>query len=359
MGGSLIVTVAIALQALSNGLLSGNLSGAQSVLLSFTAFSTSALVFGVVAHFRAGGQRQRLRGTALRLMVLLNVATAVTFLGFYWSLSVVPAPLAAAVETGIGPFAMACFRIRTSSGARRRTELGLGMLALLLALSVAGRVASVGKAESPALLLAGVGVAAIAGCSAAGIAVLSHRLGQLQISPVRVTAHRFHLTYLLALAVLVFGSQPAGGWAGSRVAFIASVAVLGAALPLFLLQIGMQKTKPMMVTLLASAVPSLTYLMASVTGRQRFDVLSFVLINGSLCVAFLGPVLINRRPSGSRVVRVDVVQKLGLRNQVGKLGAATAAVELSGLLDVGAHRPSADTQPSGDRVVGVALNHES
>ena len=32
-----------------------------------------------------------------------------------------------------------------------------------------------------------------------GIAVLSHRLGQLRVSPVQVTAHRFHLTYLFAL----------------------------------------------------------------------------------------------------------------------------------------------------------------
>ena len=159
---------------------------------------------------------------------------------------------------------------------------------------------STGQAHSPALLLGGVAVAAVAGCSAAGIAVLSHRLGQLRVSPVQVTAHRLHLTYLSALAVLALGGQPLGGWKGSTVAFIASVAVLGAALPLFVLQIGMQRTAPVVVTLMASAVPGLTYLMASLVGYQRFDVPTFALISGSLGVAFLGPILMRRLPSKTR-----------------------------------------------------------
>ncbi len=300
MGGSLLVGIAITLQAVSNGLLSDRLTGSGSLLLSFTAFSTSALVFGVVARFRASGERQRLRGTRLRLMVLLNMATAVTFLGFYWSLSVIPAPLASAVETGIGPLALACFPIRRSLGARRPAEVGVGLLALLLALLVGCRMDSTGQAHSPALLLGGIAVAAVAGCSAAGIAVLSHRLGQLRVSPVQVTAHRFHLTYLFALATLALGGQPSGGWRGSTVAFIASVAVLGAALPLFVLQIGMQRTAPVVVTLMASAVPGLTYLMASLVGHQRFDVPTFALISGSLGVAFLGPTLLRRLPSRTR-----------------------------------------------------------
>ncbi|ACU77263.1 hypothetical protein Caci_8440 [Catenulispora acidiphila DSM 44928] len=296
MGGSLLVTIAITLQALSNGLLSDHLSGAESVLLSFLAFGTSALVFGLATRFRASEDRQPLRGARLRLMLLLNVATAVTFLGFYWSLSVIPAPLASAVETGIGPLALACLLIRRSGGVRRLVEISLGALSLLLALLAGCRMASNGRVESPALLLGGVGIAAVAGCSAAGIAALSHRLGQLRVSPAQVTAHRFHLTYLLALAVLVSGSRPAGGWAGSSVAFIAAVAVLGAALPLYVLQIGMQRTAPLVVTLMASAVPGLTYLMASLVGRQGFDIVTFVLFNGSLGVAFLGPVLVRRLP---------------------------------------------------------------
>jgi drug/metabolite transporter (DMT)-like permease len=191
---------------------------------------------------------------------------------------------------------LVCIQIRRSAGAPWPVEVGVGVLALLLALCVGCRMVTTGQVDSPALLLDGVVVAAVAGCSAAAIAVLSHRLGQLRVSPVQVTAHRFHLTYLLALGVLMFGGQPTGGWRGSTVAFIVLVAVFGAAVPLFVLQIGMQRTAPLIVTLLASAVPALTYLMASLVGQQRFDGLSFTLISGSLGVAFLGPVLMRWAP---------------------------------------------------------------
>lgn len=81
---------------------------------------------------------------------------------------------------------------------------------------------------------------------AAGIAVISHRLGRLAISPVTVTAHRFHLTYLLAPALLLLGPDPGPrSFSGGRIAFIAVLAVLGVALPLFVLQIGMQRTAPL------------------------------------------------------------------------------------------------------------------
>ena len=62
----------------------------------------------------------------------------------------------------------------------------------------------------------------------------------------------------------------------------------------------MQRTAPVVVTLMASAVPGLTYLMASLVGHQRFDVPTFALISGSLGVAFLGPTLLRRLPSRTR-----------------------------------------------------------
>lgn len=295
MGGSLLVIIAITLQALSNGLLSDNLGGSESVLLSFIAFSVSALVFGIACRVRGGENTPKMQGEVRRLMVLLNGATAVTFLGFYWSLSLIPAPLATAVETGIGPLAMACFMFRSSSGARRLGELGIGVVALALALSVAVRVMSVGDIASTTKFVVGLVVAAVAGTSAASIAVLSHKLGRLKVSPVQVTAHRFHLTYLLAFAVLVLGPDSVlTTSSGSRVTFIALIAMVGVALPLFVLQIGMQRTPPMVVTLLASAVPGMTYLTASFVGAQGFDLLTFVLINGSLVVAFLGPTVVAR-----------------------------------------------------------------
>ncbi|WP_328474914.1 hypothetical protein [Streptomyces sp. NBC_00448] len=54
--------------------------------------------------------------------------------------------------------------------------------------AAAGRSGSVGGIGSPETFATGVLVAALAGTSAAGIAVLSHGPGRLEVSPVRVTA---------------------------------------------------------------------------------------------------------------------------------------------------------------------------
>jgi inner membrane transporter RhtA len=296
VNGSVLVIAAIVAQAVTNGVLSGHLDGSGSLLLSFTAFGISALAAGIVdRHRRTGRARRPLRGERLCAMALLNGATAVAFLGFYTALTLAPAPLAAAIETGIGPLAigLGTLRHRETTSARR---ILIGALTLLLALGAALCSAATGPSHSAAHLTAGLALAAIAGSAAAGIAVLSHRLGKLGVSPVTVTAHRFHLTYLLALGLLLLNPSTAlRSIASANGAFIALLAVFGVALPLFVLQIGMQRTPPIVVTLLASAVPGMTYLTAVCARSQGFDPLAFFLINGSLVLAFAGPIFIRSR----------------------------------------------------------------
>jgi hypothetical protein len=98
----------------------------------------------------------------------------------------------------------------------------------------------------------------------------------------------------VAAAALMARGGPVAGMTDSQVAFIAAMALAGAALPLFVLQIGMQQTAPLTVAMLASAVPGLTYLAAAIAGNQRFDVVSFVLITASIGLAFLGPIVLKR-----------------------------------------------------------------
>jgi inner membrane transporter RhtA len=310
--GPILVVVAVVIQAVSNGWLSDQLSGADSLFLSFVAFGASALVFGCVARFRPGrASRGAFRGEQRRLLGLLNVATAVTFLSFYWSLSMVPAPLAVGVESGIGPLALAC--LRQPAKAPRLPALAVAVVALSLSLAAAARMVSAGQAQGSVAFAAGLGAAALAGVSAATIPVLSFRLGALRVSPVRVNAHRFHLTYGLALVALACCPGAfAQALCGSRALLGAVIAVVGVALPLFVLQVGIQRTQPMTVVLLASAAPGLTYLAAAVAGRQHLDAPALVLINGGLVTAFAGPAVTERlrrpgraRPAPARGPRPD------------------------------------------------------
>ncbi|MGH3622966.1 MAG: hypothetical protein ACRDQ5_14405 [Sciscionella sp.] len=295
MPGIALVFVAVLLQALSNGLLSENLGGRESLLFSFLSFGVATVIFLVVSRVRSrrnGGVADSIR-PAVGPLAWLNLATAVTFLGFYWSLSLIPAPLAVAVEAGVGPLVLICLRYRSLGFAQRRGQTMIGVLALVLAVSAAARVVSGGEFGSVHVALLGFAIAALAGISAATVPLLSVRLAGLNASPARVTAHRFHLTYTLAFAILLIGGFPADTvHNASRMVFLVVVAAFGTALPLFILQVGMQQTAPLMVALAVSSLPSLTYLSASVLGRQSFDRLTFVLVSGSLVLAFIGPFLI-------------------------------------------------------------------
>ncbi len=292
----MLVVVAVVFQAVSNGLLSDRLSGTDSLFLSFVAFGASALVFALVARFRRGrAGKGTFRGEQGRLLGLLNVATAVTFLSFYWSLSLIPAPLAVGVESGIGPLALACLRLRRPAKAPRLGALAVATVALSLSLAAAARMVSAGQAQGSPAFAAGLGAAALAGVSAATIPVLSFRLGALRVSPVQVNAHRFHLTYGLALVALAFCPKASvQALRGPQALLCAAIAVAGVALPLFVLQVGIQRTRPMTVVLLASAAPGLTYLVAAAAGRQHLDAPALALISGGLVTAFVGPAVTER-----------------------------------------------------------------
>jgi hypothetical protein len=59
--------------------------------------------------------------------------------------------------------------------------------------------------------------------------------------------------------------------------------------------------------------------MATLVGRQGFDLVTFVLINGSLGVAFLGPVLLRRLPS--RAADIDGPPLIRIRGTVAADGS--------------------------------------
>ena len=167
----------------------------------------------------------------------------------------------------------------TSGPGGHSVRLALGTLAITLAVGAAVGASDAGSPHGPTQLWTGLALAGIAGTAAAGIAVISHRLGALAVGPVTVTAHRFHLTYLLAFALLALNPRSdLGSVNGGRIAILALPAIAGIAARLFVLQIGMQHTALVVVAVLASAVPGLTYLAAVSATRQSFDPIAFALV---------------------------------------------------------------------------------
>ncbi|MEU4157915.1 EamA family transporter [Actinoplanes sp. NPDC026670] len=260
-----LIGVAVLMQAGTSGFLSGRLDGAQSLLFSTTAFALATVVFTVVDRVRRGPGRAVLRAHG-RLMVAANVLTAVTFIGFYLSLVYVPAALAVSIETAIGPLVIAIAAGRAARVGDHLVGWVLlgcsGALALRLSGDAAGAV-PMGR------LATGVGLALLAGLGAAGLALLSKRLGRLAVPPVTVTANRFHLTYLAALVLLAL-DPPAVADVRTRLPLLVLVGLIAVVVPLYLLQVGLQRADSLGAMTLITTMPGLTYL-AQVAFGVPFD----------------------------------------------------------------------------------------
>lgn len=266
------VALSVLLQGACFGYLSGRLTTGGSLLLSCFGFGLSALLFtGVAAvrRLRAGGRppARYCRRAARRLLWLMNAVTAVTFLSFYAALAWVPATLASGLETAVGPFFLALFQLLRPGGARpgARAWTTAGVLAAvgaLLAWRMTGGAAAAGW-SSPG----GLALVVVAGAGASALALISKSLGSLGVPPVTVSAHRFHLTYAgAALLFLAQGRPPDGG--GVPLALLPLIGVAAVTLPLFVLQVGLQRAGPMAAMTVLTTLPGVTYLFEAAWGGE-------------------------------------------------------------------------------------------
>ena len=271
-----MIALSVVLQAGCFGYLSGRLTANGSLLLSFSGFACSALLFTALAAVRrrrrraavpsgtaCGGERRAVR----RLLWLMNAVTAVTFLSFYVALAWVPATLASGVETALGPLALAVLSLLPRSG-HRSTARDWCLAAVLAAAggALAWRLNSgTGNGGSPLADgddwtgAAGITLVVVAGAGASALALISKSLGARGADPVTVTAHRFHATYLGAAALFVLrGGSPYDS--GIPLPVLPLVGIAAVTLPLFVLQVGLQRANPMAAMVVLTTLPGMTAL---------------------------------------------------------------------------------------------------
>ncbi|SCK09759.1 DMT family transporter [Streptomyces sp. WMMB 322] len=267
----------VLLQAGMFGYISGRLDPTDSLYLSCAGFGSAAVLFNALLLFRRGNRPRRAdpEPKATGLLVLMNIVTAITFLGFYTSLAWIPAALASGTEAAVGPIAIALLAlVGYGQRATRRGWFAAGLLVLLGA-GVAYSLTDLDGSE-PAATAFGLALVVIAGVGAAGLALISAELGRREIDPVRVTAHRFHLTYLAGGALLVSQGGPGDDWT-ARLPEMLATGAAAVAVPLFLLQAGIQHVDSMVAMALLTTLPGATYL-AETAFHGEFSGTSFGLI---------------------------------------------------------------------------------
>lgn len=274
-----LILAAVVMQAVVQGFMTEQISPAGSLVFSALAFATAAAVFGSIAAVRRRDMVPVTRAARVS-MIWMNMATAATFLSFYVSISLVPASTSSSIESALGPVSLMVIARVVS---RRRewrgpTELLLVMSMMGFGLLLAYRTWQLSSPNSGSVQsVAGLLLAAVAAIGMAAVVLLSKTMGNNGIDAIWITAHRFHLTYVLAvLAWIVTGAHP------PEVAELIELFLLGliaVVVPLFLLQVGIQRAAPLPAIAIIALTPGLTWL-AQLAAGHTLDTVTLVLILG-------------------------------------------------------------------------------
>lgn len=345
-----MIALSVVLQAGCFGYLSGRLTASGSLLLSFSGFACSALLFTVLAAVRRGRRRPAAssaggdvrgphgpdggeRRAVRRLLWLMNAVTAVTFLSFYVALAWVPATLASGVETALGPLALAVLSLLPRAG-HRSTARDWCLAAVLAAAggALAWRLNSGAADGSPPGAdvpggydwtgAAGIALVVVAGAGASALALISKSLGARGADPVTVTAHRFHATYLGAAALFVLrGGSPYDS--GIPLPVLPLVGIAAVAIPLFVLQVGLQRANPMAAMVVLTTLPGMTAL-SEALWSGHLDPVALALTTAMVLLATANA---TRRGSGNGTGKAGAPGARALRHRrstpASRLGAGT------------------------------------
>ncbi len=236
------------------------------------AFGTSALVFGAVLLLFARHQIALLRAQ-WRLVLILNGTTALAWLSYFQALRMVEPAAVNLAFCGVAPAAVALFaRAGLSSAGEARAGItarlvhaALLALVVLLAAIVAGGLSGFARID-PLIGLGGVALAALAGFAITAETIFAKRMNVAGVSPVALVGVRFLLVTAIAVSMLAVVPAPYAGLTPAALLLQAGVFLVILIGPIYLVQLGIALTSPLVCGVISCLGPVLTLALQSAGG---------------------------------------------------------------------------------------------
>lgn len=294
----LAILAAVVLQAIGKIAYGTWLPGISSALFVFISFTITGLFFLLTPGSRPG------RGAPVTLL-LLNLATALTFLCFFYALQQIEPAIVGAIEIGLGPVAALALAFMLS---RERPGMLRVFVCLLVAVGCAvlssaairGTGVSEGMSGDPwrgllASAAAGIGAVLITICS-------KHLLQARGWSFGAVLAHRFYA--IVPLALLFYLARPGEPitWSAELGVAIMLISIVGVLAPLYLLQVGIGRCDPYTVMVTMAALPVITFLIEGVSPAYQWSIetgVGLLIITLALGLDIIAPHILSARRHAS------------------------------------------------------------
>jgi drug/metabolite transporter (DMT)-like permease len=243
-------------------------------VVAAVAFTLTAVIFAVPRAGRSRRNPLRPGGRALRDsrrdVAALNVTTALTWIALLYALKSLEPAVVNAVSLAIGPavtVAVGPLLRRGSTVLIAEAGVAAAVLATIAVLcwGSADGLTSIGQVSLGRGLI-GLTLTLVSGLGSAGTFIYAKRLSEAGVAPAAVLSSRFWLTAAASWMLAVSTHLPR--LAESLLPGLV-VAVVGVAVPAYLLQLGVRYTEPITVSLLDNLAPMLTFLLQLLNGRLR------------------------------------------------------------------------------------------
>jgi drug/metabolite transporter (DMT)-like permease len=288
--GQSLVLFSVALQSLGKVLYGTFLSGVSVPLFILLSVCLTAVVCLVIV-------RARLPTGGRTVLVLVNVWTAASFIGFFFALKHLPPAILASIEIGmslIAAIALVSVQERAWPPAVRFLAC-VGIVAGCAFLSWAEIEAAMAN-PNPALVMMAIAASAVTGIASALSAITSKKLAASGWAPASVLAHRFYLTIAVAAAWLPFEQQDLALPDATTLALIALVGAVAILTPLLLLQIALRRTDALTVMVCLAVQPILSFAISLPSPAYDWDTLT--LLGVVVVTAFVGLDVVAQRNPG-------------------------------------------------------------
>lgn len=249
----LAILVAVILQSLGKVTYGSYLSDFPAPAFVFVSFTLATVIFSLAPNRRVGV-------IAWPILIMLNLATACTFISIFIALKVIGPATVGAIEIGVGPIFAACFAgfLMAERVNGSRIFVCGGILIGCFTLGYAAFDASVHDSTTSAVKFALL-LSILAGAGAVTISFASKSLMSQGWNQSAVLTHRAYAIIPASLALWYFGDHSPINWDMALALQVVLVGFISITLPLYLLLIGLKHCDVYTVMVTMAAQPLVTF----------------------------------------------------------------------------------------------------
>jgi drug/metabolite transporter (DMT)-like permease len=279
------------LQAVSAVFLASFLHRADTLVVLFFVFTVIAATFITVGVIRGG--KIRVPQSAWPALALLNITTAASWSSFFLAVKYIEPAISSVFINAILPLATLGTEYlitgpRTAKKSDLFTSCALCVAMFLTATALFGGQSGRPASETGSYLI-GFVMSAICGVAMSVTNVASKKLNNEGVRADQIMAHRFTLLILIAFLFMDKGrlvDQVAAQWGA-----LLFVAIIGNLVPIYCLQLGIQKLKPITIAFLIGLAPMIFFAVQGFSNVVSFSYISLACVTLTTVILLMGTYL--------------------------------------------------------------------